>query len=86
MEIIFTEEARKDIEWWQKSGKVAMLKRIRTLVESLLQSPFAGIGKPEPLKYNLAGKWSRRITESDRLVYEVKEELIIIYSLRGHYL
>jgi toxin YoeB len=63
-----------------------MLKRIRTLVESLLQSPFAGIGKPEPLKYNLAGKWSRRITESDRLVYEVKEELIIIYSLRGHYL
>ncbi len=74
MEIIFTEEARKDLEWWQKSGKIAMLKRIRALISSLLQSPFAGIGKPEPLKYNLAGKWSRRITESDRLVYEVKEE------------
>ena len=86
MEMIFTDEAKRDLEWWQKSGKVAVLKRIRSLIESMLQSPFEGIGKPEPLKYNLSGKWSRRITEKDRLVYEVKEELIIIHTLRDHYI
>lgn len=86
MEVIFTEEAKSDLDWWKLSGKVAILKRIRTLIESIIQSPFEGIGKPEPLKYNLSGKWSRRITDSDRLVYEVKDELIIIYSFKGHYL
>ena len=86
MEMIFTDEAKRNLEWWQKSGKVAVLKRIRSLIESMLQSPFEGISKPEPLKYNLSGKWSRRITEKDRLVYEVKEELIIIHTLRGHYI
>ncbi len=55
--MIFTDEAKRDLEWWQKSGKVAVLKRIRSLIESMLQSPFEGIGKPEPLKYNLSGKW-----------------------------
>lgn len=84
MEVIFTEEATRDLDWQNLSGKVSVLKRIRTLIESIIQSPYGGIGKPEPLKYNLSGKWSRRITDSDRLVYEVKEKLIIIYTLRGH--
>lgn len=86
MEIVFTDAAKKDLEWWQKTGKTAILKRIRVLIESILQSPFEGIGKPEPLKYNLIGKWSRRITEADRLVYEKRGELIIIHTLRGHYI
>lgn len=85
MEVIFTEEAIRDLEWWQKSGKVAVLKKIRSLTESILQTPFEGIGKPEPLKYNLSGKWSRRITETDRLVYELQGDIIIIHTLRGHY-
>lgn len=86
MEIIFTEVAKKDLEWWKQSGKISVLKRIKTLIQSIVQSPYEGIGKPEALKYNLAGKWSRRITDRDRLVYEIKKELVIIHTLKGHYL
>lgn len=86
MEIVFTDEAKQDLEWWKKSGKVAILKRVRVLLESIQQASFEGIGKPEPLKYNLAGKWSRRITETDRLVYEIRDDMIVIHALRGHYI
>lgn len=85
MEIIFTDESKMDLDWWHKSGNVAVLKRIRLLLESIMKTPYQGIGKPEPLKYNLSGKWSRRITDFDRMVYEIKDEVIIIHTLRGHY-
>jgi toxin YoeB len=55
------------------------------LINSILQTPFDGIGKPEPLKHEMIGLWSRRITKEDRYIYEVKEELIIVHSLKGHY-
>jgi toxin YoeB len=56
------------------------------LLLSIKESPFAGIGKPEALKYNLSGKWSRRITDADRIIYSVAKNLIQVHSLKGHYL
>jgi toxin YoeB len=54
-------------------------------LENILETPFSGIGKPEALKHELSGKWSRRITQSDRLIYEIAGNKIYVFSLRGHY-
>ena len=86
MEIVFDEIALNDIQIWKKSGNVAVQKRIEKLLLSIKETPFAGIGKPEALKYNLSGKWSRRITDEDRIIYSVAKNLIKIHSLKGHYL
>ena len=85
MEIRFTSEANKDLEKWRKSGNDKILKRIKELLEVIQQTPFSGIGKPESLKYDLAGKWSRRINKSHRLIYSVTDSVIFVYSLMGHY-
>lgn len=85
MEIEITSEAKKDLDYWKKSGNVKVLKRIRDLIESIQETPFEGIGKPEPLKFELSGKWSRRINQSHRLVYTVTDSTIYINSLKGHY-
>lgn len=81
----FTLVARKDVEFFQRSGDRNILKKIRKLLESLQKDPFHGIGKPEPLKHELSGCWSRRINKEHRLVYEVLKKRIIILSVRGHY-
>lgn len=81
----FTRKAKEDIEFFKKSGNKAVLIKINTLIEEILESPFIGTGKPEPLKYDLSGYWSRRINREHRLTYEVTEEIIIILSLKGHY-
>ncbi len=81
----YTLEAQKDIIFFKKTGQVNVLKKIRQLIESIQQSPFDGIGKPEPLKYELTGCWSRRINQEHRLVYEVIDHKIFILSVRGHY-
>ena len=70
--------------YWQKNDK-NILKRINTLIKDIKRNPFEGIGKPEPLKYELAGCWSRRINSEHRLVYEVREREIVIISCRYHY-
>ena len=57
----------------------------KSLIISILETPFLGLGKPEPLKYQYSGYWSRRINLEHRLVYEVKEKIVIIHSLKGHY-
>lgn len=85
MEIEISAKAEEDLNYWKRTNNEKILKRIRELLESTLETPFKGIGKPEPLKYNLTGKWSRRIDNEHRLVYEVANNLIIIHSLRGHY-
>lgn len=87
MEIVYTEEAQKDIVFWKKSGNISVQKRISQLLEAINKSPFHGIGKPEMLKHNLTGLWSRRINQEHRLVYQIIEEkdLILIHSLKGHY-
>lgn len=87
MEIILTERAKQDLDYFKKTNHQIVLKKIRQLFESMLLNPSFGIGKPEKLKYDLSGKWSRRINTEHRLVYEIDEtkNLIIVHSLRGHY-
>ncbi|HEY5462122.1 MAG TPA: Txe/YoeB family addiction module toxin [Hanamia sp.] len=81
---IFT-RSKNDIAFWKRSGNIVVLKKIRTLLENIQETPYHGLGKPESLKFELAGKWSRRINHEHRLVYEVLSDKIIIHSLRGHY-
>ena len=71
------------IEWSGENKKIHA--KIIELIKDIQRNPFSGIGKPEPLKHELKGLWSRRITEEHRLVYEVKNEEIIIHSCRFHY-
>jgi toxin YoeB len=73
-----------DYLYWQQQDKKT-LKKINRLIQNALVSPFDGIGKPEPLKENLSGYWSRRIDETNRLVYQVSNEYITIISCRYHY-
>lgn len=77
-------DAWEDYLYWQAQNK-KILKRINQLVKDINRSPFEGIGKPEPLKGNLAGFWSRRIDEEHRLVYAVEDNAILIFSCKGHY-
>ena len=85
MEVELKEPAQEDILFWKKSGNKAIQKRIQNLIEDICAHPFTGIGKPEPLKYQLSGAWSRRINDEHRIVYEVLANKISILSLRGHY-
>jgi len=62
-----------------------VLKKIVKLTQAIVENPFEGIGKPEPLKYQLTGKWSRRINKENRLIYAVENQTLYIYSLKGHY-
>lgn len=77
-------DAWEDYLYWQTQDK-KMLKRINQLLKDIIRSPFEGIGKPEPLKENLTGFWSRRINEEHRLVYAVESNTVLIISCRGHY-
>lgn len=85
MEIEFTLIALEDLNYFKKSGNQSVLKKIRSLLESIQSTPFTGIGKPEALKYEQSGNWSRRISHEHRLVYEVQHNIILVHSLRGHY-
>ncbi len=84
MNVSFTENAWEDYLYWQKTDKRAV-KRINKLIKDIKRHPFEGIGKPESLKYDLTGKWSRRITDEHRMVYQVDGENLIIYICRYHY-
>jgi len=85
MQIELYEKAITDLDFWKKSGNKAIQNKIQLLFADMLLHPFSGIGKPEPLKFKLAGKWSRRITREHRIIYEVIEQDIFVYSLKGHY-
>ena len=84
MNIKFTDASWQDYVYWQKTDK-AVIKKINELIKEISRSPFEGIGKPEPLKYDLSGCWSRRITGEHRLVYQVEEDAILIIGCRYHY-
>lgn len=83
-EAVFHPEFRDDLRYWIKTDRGVAL-RVLELVEAVLRDPFSGIGKPEPLKYLLAGCWSRRITQEHRLVYEVSEARVDFLQARYHY-
>ena len=84
MKIIFSDESWEDYLYWQKNDK-NLLRRINQLIKDIKGEPFSGIGKPEPLKYELQGLWSRRINDEHRLVYEYIDKEIKIISCRYHY-
>ncbi len=83
--IRFSEQAKEDIRQHKKSGNKSVLNKINLLLEELALHPFTGTGKPEQLKYELAGLWSRRINQEHRLVYEVIDGIVSILSAKGHY-
>lgn len=84
MKLTFSEHAWEDYLYWQKTDK-KVLRRINQLIKEIQRAPFEGIGKPEPLKHNLAGYWSRRINDEHRIVYKVTEDSLLIAQLRYHY-
>ena len=79
----WSDEAWDDYMSWQSDKRI--VKKINKLIKDIDRHPFFFIGKPEPLKYGLSGTWSRRITEEHRIVYEIKDDEIRIYSVRDHY-
>ncbi|MGK7392359.1 MAG: Txe/YoeB family addiction module toxin [Candidatus Cyclobacteriaceae bacterium M2_1C_046] len=84
MLLIFTENAWDDYLFWQKVDK-KMVRKINELIKSINRTPFEGIGKPEPLKFDLAGFWSRRIDQEHRLVYQVVDDELRVIVCRYHY-
>jgi toxin YoeB len=85
MELRLTDIAKEDIRFFNRSGQSHIVKKIEKLLISIKETPFRGIGKPEPLKHQYSGKWSRRIDSEHRLIYAVENETIYIYSAKGHY-
>lgn len=84
MILSWTEDAWEDYEYWQRTSK-EKVKQIGKLIKAIKRDPFKGIGKPEPLKHDFAGYWSRRIDQEHRLVYEIQDDAIIIVQCRYHY-
>jgi toxin YoeB len=84
MRITFSKNAWEDYISWQKDDK-RILKKINLLIKDIQRTPYEGLGNPESLKYDLSGLWSRRIDREHRLVYQVLENEILIYSCRYHY-
>ena len=89
MQIDFSDKAKADLNFWIKSGNKGILKKIYSLIEDIQLHPFEGLGKPEELKHQLSGRWSRRINKGHHIIYRVTEEnkieILNILSLKGHY-
>lgn len=85
--LVIKETAEKDFSKHKKAGNIKNLKKISKILDELRNHPFTGTGKPEPLKHELKGLWSRRINQKDRLIYEVHEDVVTVYVLSalGHY-
>ena len=84
MKLVFADEAWEDYLYWQKHDK-RMVERINKLVDEVKREPFAGVGKPEPLKHALSGFWSRRISDEHRMVYTIEGGALLLAQLRYHY-
>ena len=84
MKLLFSEQARGDYQYWLATDK-KLAKRINQLIRDTTRDPFCGIGKPEPLRHLLKGYWSRRINEEHRMVYRVKDDVLMVAQLRYHY-
>ena len=84
MTLSFTHNAWDDYQYWLKNDK-RVLRRVNELIKAILRDPFDGIGKPEPLRHQLQGHWSRRISDEHRLVYTVFDDTVTVISCRFHY-
>jgi toxin YoeB len=82
--LVWDQDAWEDYRYWQRTDR-AKVKRINDLIRAILREPFSGPGKPEPLKHQMSGSWSRRIDDEHRLVYAVEPDEITIISCRYHY-
>lgn len=83
-QVSFTINALSDYQYWQKQDRKT-LKALNKIIDDIVRHPFIGLGKPEPLKYNLDNCWSRRINKTDRIVYTVTSDSLIIIQCRYHY-
>ncbi len=84
MKLLFSENAWEEYLFWQKTDKKT-LKQINKLIKDIQRNKYEGLGKPEALKHNLSGFWSRRITNEHRIVYKIENDSILIAQLRYHY-
>lgn len=84
MKLLFSEQAWGDYQYWLATDK-KLAKRINQLIRDTTRDPFCGIGKPEPLRHLLKEYWSRRINEEHRMVYRVKDDVLMVAQLRYHY-
>jgi toxin YoeB len=84
VKLIFSDEAWEDYLYWQKQDR-KMVERIHKLISEVKREPFAGVGKPEPLKHALSGYWSRRINDEHRMVYKIDDGSLFLAQLRYHY-
>jgi len=84
MKIIFLDQGWEDYLYWQNTDK-SMLKKVNSLIKEIERIPFEGSGKPEPLKHDFAGWWSRRINLEHRIVYKIDKDAIVILQCRYHY-
>lgn len=82
--IVLTATAREDLAFWEQANP-KIIQKINAILESILADPQSGIGKPEKLKYELVGAWSRRINHRDRMVYQIRGDTVIVLQLRDHY-
>lgn len=85
MQIIYTPKAKEHLDFWINSGNKPILQKIIQLTKAIIAHPYQGIGKPEALKHELTGYWSRRIDATHRIVYKVDKNILEIHSLKGHY-
>ena len=83
--LIFEDKSFDDLAEWADSNRKSDFKRLLKLIFEVRRTPFEGTGKPEPLKENLSGYWSRRITDEHRLVYKVTDEAIVVIACKNHY-
>lgn len=84
MRVCFNERAFEDYSYFQVNDK-KLLRKINDLIKDMQRSPFEGVGKPEPLKHELSGYWSRRIDQKHRLIYSIEDDIIYIIQCRNHY-
>ena len=84
MKLAFLEDAWEDYLYWLQTDKVT-LKKINQLIKDCMREPFSGIGKPEPLKFDMSGCWSRRMTSEHRLIYRIEDDTLVIIQCRYHY-
>lgn len=85
MEVVLKDKALEDLVFWKKSGQKVSQTKISRLIDDICQHPYTGLGKPEALKYELSGLWSREIDKGNRLIYEIVGQQLHIISMRGHY-
>jgi len=82
--IVLTATAREDLAFWEQANP-KIIQKINDILQSILADPQNGIGKPEKLKYELSGAWSRRINHRDRMVYQIRGDTVVVLQLRDHY-